>query len=181
MGSANRKTRRCAYRKKHSKANRKGLAFARKRKSSRRSRRLSRRQRGGSYLEALSRPFFASVYPNTLQTAYGDWTGAQPNNYPGPPPPENKGAEHSWNYIAHGTPMNPDMITKINTGFTLMAGPTPYAPNQLTAPGGGVSAGVASSAGALAASAAAATAASRVAQTSVLANMAAGTQRTQTH
>ena len=106
MAYRNRKTRKRTRRMK-----RRGLAF-------------SRRRRGGSYMEALGRPFFAGVYPSSLQSTYTSWTGAQPNNYPAPPPPENKSAEHSWNYTANGTPLNPDMISKIQSGFTLMSNRT---------------------------------------------------------
>ena len=175
---SNRKTRRC-NRKRNSRANRRGLAFA-SRKSRRASRRASRRsrrsQRGGSYLEALSRPFFAGVYPNSLQTTYSTATGAQPNNYPGSPASDNRSAPHSWNYDADPNvkPIDPSrVITPINTGYTLMAGPAPYSPNMLNAPGAGVSAGTATASGT---SAFAAPAAAGVGQTSIEANMRAGVQ-----
>lgn len=179
-----RRTRRSMYRKKNSKANRRGLAFAsrknrRTRRTRRAARRHSRRQRGGDYLEGLSRPFFASVYPNSLQSTYASATGAQPNNYPGNPAPENMTADHSWSYMRNGTIIPPDVITKINTGFTLMAGNVPYAPTPLMAPGAGVSSGTAVVPGS--ASAAAATGSTAgVPQTSIAINMERGIQATQT-
>lgn len=184
------RTRRSMYRKKNTKVNRRGLAFAsrKSRRASRKSRRV-RRHRGGSYLEGLSRPFFASVYPNTLQSTYASVTGAQPNNYPGSPAPENMTAEHSWNYIKDGTIISPDLITKINTGFTLMASNSPYAPNPLTAPGAGVSAGTATasgSSGVLASGAGVAgsglpgTGAGDMGQSSLVSNIERGGQSTQT-
>ena len=150
--SVSRKTRRSTYRKKNSKANRRGLAFAsRKLRRTRRTRRQakrSRRQRGGDYLESLGRPFFASVYPTVLQDTYASWTGAQPNNYPAPLEPENsKLAEHSWKYINQGTPISPDVITKINSGFTMIAQPGAYSNTPLTADGTGVSSGTATAPG----------------------------------
>ncbi len=186
------KTRRSMYRKKNTKANRRGLAFA-SRKSRRASRRASRcrvhRHRGGDYIEGMSRPFFASVYPNTLQNTYASITGVQPNNYPGSPAPENMTAEHSWNYIKDGTIISPDLITKINTGFTLMASDSPYAPNPLTAPGAGVSAGTASATGSsgvlesgagVAGSGLPGTGAGGMGQSSLVSNIERGGQSTQT-
>ena len=172
---SNRKTRR-TNRKKPSRANRRGLAFA-SRKSRRASRRSRRSMRGGSYLEALSRPFFAGVYPNSLQSTYSTYTGAQPNNYPGSPASDNRSAPHSWNYDAdlNAKPIDPSrVITPINTGFTLMAGPAPYSPNMLSAPGAGVSAGSATASGTSAFTDAAA--AAGAGQTSIAASMAAGVQ-----
>ena len=181
------KTRRSMYRKKNSKANRRGLAFA-SRKSRRQAKRVTRRaarrtrrQRGGDYLEGLSRPFFASVYPNTLQTTYAAATGAQPNNYPGNPAPENMTADHSWSYIRNGTIIPPDLVSKINTGFTLMAGNMPYSPTPLMAPGAGVSSGTAVVPSATAAaSTGAAGAGAAVNQTGIAINLARGIQATQT-
>jgi len=110
---------------------------------------MTRRQRGGDYLESIGRPFFASVYPTVLQDTYASWTGAQPNNYPAPPAPEDsKLAEHSWKYINQGTPISPDVITKINSGFTMIAQPGAYSNTPLTADGTGVSSGTATVAGA---------------------------------
>ena len=108
---------------------------------------------------------------------------------PGSPAPENMTAEHSWNYIKDGTIISPDLITKINTGFTLMASDSPYAPNPLTAPGAGVSAGTASAMGSsgvlesgagVAGSGLPGTGAGVPGQTSILNNMERGTQSTQT-
>ena len=180
-----RRTRRSMYRKKNSKANRRGLAFAsrKNRRSTRRHRRAARRtrrQRGGSYLEGLSRPFFASVYPNSLQSTYASATGAEPNNYPGNPAPENMTADHSWSYIKNGTIIPPDVITKINTGFTLMAGNVPYAPTPLMAPGAGVSSGTAVVPGSASATAAGTGANAGVAQSSIAINLEKGVQATQT-
>ena len=177
---SNRKTRR-NNRKRNSRANRRGLAFAsrKSRSASRRSRRSRRSQRGGNYLEALSRPFFAGVYPSSLQNTYSTYTGAQPNNYPGSPTPENRGAPHSWSYDADPNvkPIDPSrVITPINTGYTLMAGPAPYSPNMLNAPGAGVSAGSATASGS---SAFADTSTAGVGQTSIEANMRAGVQSQQ--
>jgi hypothetical protein len=185
--SVSRKTRRSMYRKKNSKVNRRGLAFAsrknrRTRRAARRSRR-TRRQRGGDYIEGMSRPFFASVYPNSLQSVYASATGAEPNNYPGNPSPENMTADHSWSYVKNGTIIPPDVITKINTGFTLMASNTPYAPTPLMVPGAGVSSGsavVPSATGVSGAGAAGAGAGAGAAQTSIVANIERGTQLTQT-
>jgi len=171
---SNRKTRR-NNRRKNSRANRRGLAFA-SRKSRRASRRSRRSMRGGSYLEALSRPFFAGVYPSSLQNTYSTYTGAQPNNYPGSPAADNKSAPHSWNYDVdpNAKAIDPSrVITPINTGYTLMAGPAPYSPNMLNAPGAGVSAGTASASGT---SAFADSASVGVGQTSIAANMRAGIQ-----
>jgi len=178
-----RRTLRSMYRKKNSKANRRGLAFAsrknrRTRRAARRSSRYSRRHRGGGYLEGLSRPFFATVYPNSLQTTYASATGAQPNNYPGNPAPENSTADHSWSYMKNGTIIPPDVITKINSGFTLMAGNMPYSPSPLMAPGAGVSSGTAVVPG-TAAAAAAAGATAPVAQSSIAINLEKGIQSTQ--
>jgi len=176
-----RKTRRCNYRKKNSRANRRGLAFAsrsRSRRTYRKAKRGSRRQRGGDYIEGTSRPFFATVYPNSLQTTYADVTGATPNNYPGSPLPENMTAPHSWYYISNGTIIPADIITPINTAFTLMAGNTPYNPNPLVAPGVGVSSGAAMPPSSAAAAANAAAAASGP-QTSISTQLAIGTQRSQ--
>lgn len=180
-----RKTRRSMYRKKNSKANRRGLAFAsrknrRTRRTRRAARRHSRRQRGGSYLEGLSRPFFASVYPNSLQSTYASATGAQPNNYPGNPSPENMTADHSWSYMRNGTIIPPDVITKINTGFTLMAGNVPYAPTPLMAPGAGVSSGTAVVPGSASATATGAGSNAGVPQKSIEINIERGVQSTQT-
>lgn len=183
------RTRRSMYRKKSTKANRRGLAFAsrKSRRASRKSRRV-RRHRGGSYLEGASRPFFASVYPNTLQTAYAGATGAEPNNYPGSPSPENASAPHSWTYIRDGTPIPPDMVTRINTGFTLMAGNTPYAPSPLMAPGAGVSSGTATMPGTsmlagtgtgTGAAGSGAGAGAGVPQSSIITNIVRGVQSTQ--
>ena len=172
-----RKTRRCNYRKKNNRANRRGLAFASRSRRTHRSRRSYRRQRGGDYLEGASRPFFATVYPNSLQSVYADATGAQPNNYPGSPNPENMTAPHSWNYVSQGLKISPDVITPINTAFTLMAGNTPYSPNPLVAPGVGVSSGTA--APPTSAAAAANAALSGLPQTSISTQMAIGTQKTQ--
>ena len=176
------------YRKKNSKVNRRGLAFASrknrrqaKRVSRRRANRRTRRQRGGDYLEGMSRPFFASVYPNSIQSVYASATGAEPNNYPGNPAPENMTADHSWSYVKNGTIIPPDVITKINTGFTLMASNSPYAPTPLMVPGAGVSSGsavVPNAAGVSGASAAGAGAGA--AQTSIAINLEKGTQLTQT-
>lgn len=181
-----RKTYRSMYRKKNSKVSRRGLAFAsrkNRRRANRRTRRANRRtrrQRGGDYLEGLSRPFFASVYPNTLQSVYASATGAEPNNYPGNPAPENKTADHSWSYVQNGTIIPPDVISKINTGFTLMASNTPYAPTPLTVPGAGVSSGTAVVPNAAGVSGASAANASGAAQTSIAINLEKGTQLTQT-
>ena len=187
--SVSRKIRRSTYRKKNTKANRRGLAFAsrknrRSRRSARRNRRSHRshrshRQRGGDYLEGMSRPFFATVYPNSLQSAYASATGAEPNNYPGNPAPENMTADHSWSYVKNGTIIPPDVITKINTGFTLMAGNTPYAPNPLMVPGAGVSSGTAVVPSAAGVSAAAAGTGAGVTQTSIVTNIEKGIQSTQ--
>ena len=181
-----RKTYRSMYRKKNSKVSRRGLAFASrknrrqaKRVTRRASRRSSRRQRGGDYIEGMSRPFFATVYPNSLQTTYASATGAEPNNYPGNPAPENMTADHSWSYLKNGTIISPDVITKINTGFTLMAGNTPYAPNPLVAPGAGVSSGTATVAGASGLTSAGVSTPG-VAQSSIAINMEKGIQSTQT-
>jgi len=143
--SVSRKTRRSTYRKKNSKANRRGLAFAsRKSRRTRRMRKARRYHRGGDYLESLGRPFFASAPPTLLQGMYAAGTGAQPNNYPGPPEPENSNlAEHSWKYINQGSPISPDVVTKINSGFTLIAQPGAYSNTPLTAAGTGVSSGTA--------------------------------------
>jgi hypothetical protein len=119
----NRKTHRCTYRKnrKNRKSNRKstrrGLAFARR----------TRRHRGGSFLEALNRPLLATVYPNPLQNTYAGWTGAQPNNYPAPPPPVDK----TWTYLTNGAPINPH-IAHINTGFAMINSPVQYSPAPLS-------------------------------------------------
>lgn len=177
-----RKTYRSMYRKKNSKVSRRGLAFAsRKNRRTRRqakrvSRKHSRRQRGAGYVEGLSRPFFATVYPNSLQTTYASATGAEPNNYPGNPAPENMTADHSWSYLKNGTIIPPDVVTKINSGFTLMAGNTPYAPNPLVAPGAGVSSGTAVVPGT---PGAAAGSTAPVAQTSIAINLEKGIQSTQ--
>ena len=108
---------------------RKGLAYR------------NNKQRGGSYIESLSRPFFASVYPNALQSTYSSWTGATPNNYPA----NSQADVHTWKYEGNsiGQSLNPAMITPINSGFTLMAGPSPYDSSPLTTNGAGVSAGTA--------------------------------------
>lgn len=182
----NRKTRR-TNRKRSGRAKRRGLAFAsRKRRATRRStrrnrRRASRRQRGGDYLEATSRPFFASVYPNTMQTAYSTWTGAQPNNYPADPRPE----AATWSYASNGTPLSPNMITRINTDFNLMAGPTAYNPTALVTDGAGVNAGSAVVSGAAGSSSGAGfvtgagAGAGAGSQTSIASNMALGQQSNQ--
>jgi hypothetical protein len=100
-------------------------------------------------LESLGRPFFANVYPTVLQDTYAAWTGAQPNNYPAPLEPENSNtAEHSWKYVNQGTGISPDVITKINTGFTMIAQPDAYSTTPLTADGTGVSSGTAMAPGA---------------------------------
>jgi hypothetical protein len=116
----NRKTHRSNYRK-HRKSNRKstrrGLAFARR----------TRRHRGGSFLEAFNRPFLSTVYPNSLQTTYAGLTGAQPNNYPAPPPPEDK----TWAYMSNGAPQNTH-IAHINTGFAMINSPISYNPTPLS-------------------------------------------------
>jgi len=103
--------------------------------------RRSRRQRGGSYLEATSRPFFSTVYPNSMQSAYANWTGAQPNNYPAPSPAEN----HKWEYTGQGIgqAFNSNIINEINRGWGLMAASTPYNPMPLAATGAGANAGTA--------------------------------------
>ena len=181
-----RKTRRSMYRKKNSKASRRGLAFASRKnrraaaRRSRRAARRTRRQRGGDYLEGMSRPFFATVYPNSLQSTYASATGAQPDNYPGNPAPENMTADHSWSYLKNGTIIPPDVITKINSGFTLMAGNMPYSPSPLMAPGAGVSSGTAVVPG-TAAAAAAAGATAPVAQSSIAINLEKGIQSTQSY
>jgi hypothetical protein len=108
---------------------------------------------------------------------YASASGEVPNNYPGSPSPENMTAPHSWNYVSQGLKISPDVITPINTGFTLMAGNTPYSPNPLVAPGVGVSSGVAAPAGS--AAAASNSALSGLPQTSIATQMAIGTQRTQ--
>lgn len=174
------KTRRSMYRKKNSKLSRRGLAFA-SRKTRRQAKRVkrSRRQRGGNYLEGLSRPFFASVYPNSLQSVYASATGAEPNNYPGNPAPENMTADHSWSYVKNGTIIPPDVISKINTGFTLMASNTPYAPTPLSVPGAGVSSGTAVVPNATGVSGASASNAG-AAQTSIEINLQKGAQAVQT-
>ena len=110
----NRKTRRRTYRKNRKsnrKSTRRGLAFARR----------TRRYRGGSFLEALNRPFLSSVPPNPLQTTYAGWTGAQPNNYPAPLPPEDK----TWAYLTNGAPQIPN-VAHINTGFAMINSPIKY-------------------------------------------------------
>ena len=183
MALANRKLNR-----KTRKVNRKrrGLAFAsrksrrnnrrnmRKSSKSRKSRKSRRQQRGGDYLEALSRPFFASVYPNSMQTTYSTWTGAQPNNYPADPRPE----VSTWHYYANGNPINPGLITKINTDFNMMTGPS-FNPTQLVADGAGVNAGSAVVPGAGASSGSGAGSGAGVTQSSIAENMALGRQSTQ--
>ena len=112
---------------------RKGLAYR------------NNKQRGGSYMESLSRPFFASVYPNALQSAYSTWTGATPNNYPA----NSQADVPAWKYEGNGIgqSLNPAMITPINSGFTLMASSSPYDASPLTTNGAGVSAGTATVSG----------------------------------
>jgi hypothetical protein len=118
-----RKTRRSNCRKnrksnrKNRKSTRRGLAFARR----------TRRHRGGSFFESLNRPLLATVPPNSLQNTYAGLTGAQPNNYPAPPPPEDK----TWAYLSNGAPINPN-ITRINTGFAMINSPIKYSSAPLS-------------------------------------------------
>ena len=157
----NRKTRR----------NRKGLAY---RKRTNRNRRM----RGGSYLESLSRPFFASVYPSSAQNLYSTWTGQIPQ-YPAPPPAE----VPTWSYTGAGAgqALNPNMITPINSSFTMMAGSAPYSPTPLTTSGAGTPAGTANTMGGTAAASAAAAAAAVAPQNSIAASMASGQQSLRTY
>jgi hypothetical protein len=76
-------------------------------------------------LDPISRPFFASVYPSPLQTAYNTWTGATPNNYPPPAEPEKR----SWDYQSNGTSraFDASQITTINKDFNHIANPRIYA------------------------------------------------------
>ena len=90
-------------------------------------------------------------------------------------------ADHSWSYIRNGTIIPPDLVTKINTGFTLMAGNMPYSPTPLMAPGAGVSSGTAVVPSATAAaSTGAAGAANAANQTGIAINLARGIQASQT-
>ena len=49
--------------------------------------------------DALTRPYVATVYPNILQRATNTLSGATPDNYPAPAPPEDK----TWQYKSMGT------------------------------------------------------------------------------
>jgi hypothetical protein len=76
-------------------------------------------------LDPISRPFFASVYPNPLQTAYNTWTGATPDNYPASHEPEKR----TWDYQSNGTSraFDASQITSINKDFNQMTNPHIYA------------------------------------------------------
>lgn len=171
-----RKTRKIYRKTRH---NRKGLAYRKRRTNRKQRTNRNRRMRGGSYLESLSRPFFASVYPNTTQNLYGAWTGQIPQ-YPAPSPAE----VPTWSYTGAGIgqSLNPNMITPINSAFTLMAGSAPYSPTPLTTPGAGTPAGTANTTGGTSpASAAAAMASAAAPQNSIAASMAAGQQSLRTY
>lgn len=89
-------------------------------------------------LDPVSRPFFASVYPNVLQTTYNTFTGATPDNYPAPPEPEIR----QWDYISKGTSMAipPQSITSITADFNKNVTPPIY-PSNIPPPSGVVSSG----------------------------------------
>ena len=134
--------------------------------------------RGGSYLESLSRPFFASVYPSSAQNLYSTWTGQIPQ-YPAPSPAE----VPTWSYTGAGAgqALSPSMITPINSAFTLMAGSVPYSPTPLMTPGAGTPAGSANTTGGTAPASAAAMASAAAPQNSIAASMAAGQQSLRTY
>ena len=86
-------------------------------------------------LDPISRPFFASVYPNPLQTAYNTWTGATPNNYPAPSEPEKR----TWDYQSNGTSraFDSSQITSINKDFNQMTNPHIYGMPPIAGSGAG--------------------------------------------
>jgi len=74
-------------------------------------------------LDPISRPFFANVYPNTLQTTYNTYTGATPDNYPADPAPEKR----TWDFVSKGTAMAiQPQITSISSDFNNMTRPALY-------------------------------------------------------
>ena len=86
-------------------------------------RKTHKKRRGGGMFDFLSgniqavtptndpftRPYIASVYPNTLQRAYTEWSGI-PDKYPAPAAPE----DHTWKYESNGTmgAINPSAFMK---------------------------------------------------------------------
>lgn len=112
----------------------------------RRAQRTGRKQRGGDILNDLgnafgnaytgvtggpapsldpvSRPMFATVYPNIFQTTYDTVTGATPNNYPAPPEPEVR----TWDYVSKGTSMAipPQNVSNITADMNKMVTPALY-------------------------------------------------------
>jgi hypothetical protein len=94
-----------------------GGGFRKTRKS--RKGRKTRKHRGAGWFDcastsdlapsnnALTRPYVADVYPNILQRASQTWSGATPNNYPAPSPPEDK----TWSYQSTAaTGINPKLV-----------------------------------------------------------------------
>ena len=96
-------------------------------------------------LDDISRPMFATVYPNTFQQSYSAATGMVPANYPQPPEPEKR----AWDFQSKGISMvipPQNVITSIKGDFNKIASPAVYsstAPNPTGAvspyagPGGG--------------------------------------------
>ena len=77
-------------------------------------------------LDPISRPMFATVYPNAMQSAYATWTGATPNNYPAPSEPEKR----TWDFQSHGTKqaLSADMVANINKNLNNYITPKIYVP-----------------------------------------------------
>jgi len=178
---ANRKSRNARKTRKMQTMNRKTRHNRKQRTNRKRRTNRNRRMHGGSYLESLSRPFFASVYPNSAQNLYSTWTGQIPQ-YPAPSPAE----VPTWSYTGAGAAqaLNPNMITPINSAFTMMAGSAPYSPTPLTLTGAGTPAGTADTmggTGSAAANAAASASHTAMSQSSIAANMAAGQQSVRTY
>ena len=87
-------------------------------------------------LDPISRPAFATVYPNPFQMAYSAYSGEVPGKYPASPAPE----ERSWDYQSKGTSMSispQNQISNITADFNKQTSPAIYQ-SSAPPPTGGV-------------------------------------------
>jgi hypothetical protein len=96
-------------------------------------------------LDPISRPMFATVFPNAFQQSYSTATGMVPDNYPQPPEPEKR----AWDFTSKGISMAippQNVITSITADFNKATSPALYSssdPNPVGSvrsyggPGGG--------------------------------------------
>ena len=98
----------------------------RSRRGLRKSKRATRRHRGGNLMESIAMrpmPYLATPYPNQIQSADNTWSGN-----PAPVPTSPSPVDYTWTARSNGTMgiINPGAVSQIDSTFQKLASPAPW-------------------------------------------------------